>query len=452
MNNSIDIGIHVPTILLPNEKVDLTKWCVVACDQYTSQPEYWDEVEKKVGDNPSTLRLVYPEIYLEEKNPGERIQKIVKNMNHYLEAKILTPQLAGFIYVDRKTSHVPSRKGLIVALDLEHYDYNEGSQTLIRATEGTVLERIPPRVKIRENASIESPHIMVLIDDPEKTVIEPIAKKTDQLRKLYDTDLMMDGGRIQGYAVDDKEMISDIINSICKLAEPETFYNKYNIDRDKNILLFAVGDGNHSLATAKACWENIKPSLSAAEIADHPARFALVELVNVHDEGLVFEPIHRVIFNVEPDKVLKSMLAYYQEQGCQASYTLHNSQEELVSQLENLKKEEKLHVIPFIMEGNQGILTVENPKHNLEVGTLQSFLDDYLNINTNMKIDYIHGEDVVKDLASKANNMGFLLPSMNKHDLFKTVILDGVLPRKTFSMGEAEEKRFYLECRKIIKD
>ncbi len=446
--NTNNIGIHIPTVLLANKEIDLFKWCVVACDQYTSQADYWKDVEKLVGDMPSTLHLVFPEIYLEDDDSKERIEKTLNKMNDYLENETFIKQDPGFIFIDRQTSNTPSRKGLIIGLDLEKYNYEKSSQSLIRATEETVIERIPPRVKIRENAPIETPHIMILIDDPGKTVIEPLAKKINETNKVYDTKLMMGGGHIKGYSINNKNLINSIINSISKLADPKVFHNKYNISKDTNILLYAVGDGNHSLATAKACWENIKPSLSKKEMETHPARFALVELVNVYDEGLIFEPIHRILFNVDVQDMIKNMTSYFSQQGSNLCYKFFKSKTDLSTYLENINKENS-HLIPFISEDKYGVIIVKNPTHNIEVGTLQTFLDFYISNNEQVQIDYIHGEDIIELLAVKPNNIGFLLPPMDKHDLFKTVILDGVLPRKTFSMGDAEEKRFYLECRKI---
>ncbi len=431
-----DIGLKVPEILLPKQGIDMTKWTVVACDQYTSEPEYWQKVKEYIGDSPSTLNIIYPEVYLEESEheAQQRIENINSIMEDYLNNDVFQ-NVKGFILVDRKTSQVESRKGLIVALDLEKYDYSKGSQTLIRATEKTIVERLPPRIKIRENAPIESPHIMVLIDDPEKTVLEPLFEKN--LEKAYDFELMMDSGHIKGYKIEDENTLKEVAEKLSKIADLENFNNKYQVS-DKGVLLFAMGDGNHSLATAKAIWEEKKKQ--GASMKD-PARFALVELVNVHDSGLEFEPIHRVVFNVDYNNMLENMKKYYEEQGCEFSYDLYEEKQEI-------KPEENTHMIHFVAGDKLGKIKIKNPIFNLEVGTLQAFLDHYLK-RKESNIDYIHGEDVVKDLGKKQDNMGFFLPPMSKHELFKTVIVDGALPRKTFSMGEADEKRFYLECRKI---
>ena len=371
-------------------------------------------------------------------------------MKDYIDKGTLEAQKPGFIYLDRKTSHSSSRAGLMIALDLEHYDYNIGSQTLIRATEGTVLERIPPRVKIRENAILELPHIMVLIDDIGKTVIEPLTSKLDEFKMVYNTDLMMNGGHVKGFKIEDKKTINEIVNALEKLADRSAFEAKYGIGKDKGTLLFAVGDGNHSLATAKACWEKIKKTLPVEQLNHHPARYALVELVNLHDKGLTFEPIHRVLFNINPEVMLDKMITYFKEEGSKANYQYFDKKPQIRDFISKLNKKGNNHVISFIFKCRFGVFTVEEPKRTLDVATLQEFLDKYMVENPSIRIDYIHGEDVVTELGSQEGNIGFYLSPMNKNALFKTVILDGVLPRKTFSMGEAEEKRFYLECRKII--
>lgn len=427
------LGVHIPAIMLPAKNKDLNKWAVVACDQYTSEPEYWERVEALTKDNPSTLNIIFPEVYLEGGDSDSRISDINAVMQQYIDDRILSEIDKCFILTDRKTSHAQSRKGLIVALDLECYDYNKGSNALIRATEGTVLDRLPPRIKIRQNAPIELPHIMVLIDDPEKTVIEPLFRKSAQLEKLYDFELMMNGGHIKGYKVSDEKDLNSIADALCRLSQKDAFCSKYGVAADKDLLLFAVGDGNHSLASAKGHWENLKKCLTPEQQEEHPARYALVELVNVHDEGLVFEPIHRVLFNVDAHDLLKKFEEFSGKTACRDSRGTGST----------------THTFSYVTAAGKGTISAENPVSNLEVGTLQLFLDDYIKEHPQVKIDYIHGEDVVTKLGAQSGNMGIYLPPMNKTDLFKTVILDGALPRKTFSMGEAEEKRFYLECRKI---
>lgn len=460
MANKLEkLGINIPEIMLPCKGTDLCKWSVVACDQFTSEPEYWKKVCSIVGDSPSTLHLTFPEIYLKGTDREQRINNIDTKMEAYIHDGILQPQKPGFIIVDRKTSHSPSRKGLIVSVDLEKYDYSAGSTSLIRATEGTVLDRIPPRVKIRENASVELPHIMILVDDPDRTVIEPLFDNIKKHEQLYDFELMLGGGHIKGYKVDDEESIASISAALERLADQSVFCNKYGVGSEKGVLLFAVGDGNHSLASAKAHWENVKSAINnealpeaakADLIKKHPARYALAELVNVHDDGIVFEPIHRVLFGVKLQHVLEQFLSFYENENIDsAGYKLFTSKEEMQIALDGLKADTGIHSIPFIAEKEYGLLIVKNPSHNLEVGTLQAFLDYLVKQDGNIEVDYIHGDQVVEKLGSGSGCMGFYLPAMSKHDLFKTVILEGVLPRKTFSMGEAEEKRYYLECRKI---
>ena len=441
------LGVSIPQVLLPKKDIELDKWAVVACDQYTSQPEYWDGVQQMVGEQPSTFHLIFPEIYLEREDMDERIQRINRSMEEYLEKEILAPQSPGFVYVERQVCGDRVRRGLMVALDLDRYEYTRGSGALIRATEDTVVKRLPPRIKIRQNALLELPHILVLVDDPEKTVIEPLTANKEKPEKIYETRLMMNGGNICGYLVTDDGMLTGIMAAIEKLSGPENFCRKYSLPGGTAPMLFAVGDGNHSLASAKAHWQNVRESIPPEERKNHPARFALVELVNVHDEGLEFEPIHRVLFSVNPGDVLSNMLSFMNESfGVRCRLLPRRCGE---STLQTASVGEGCQIIPYVYGENDGAVLVENPKHNLEVGTLQCFLDDYLGRNPAASIDYIHGEDVVRSLTQKGDALGFLLPPMNKHDLFKTVILDGALPRKTFSMGEAHEKRFYLECRKI---
>ncbi len=445
------IGITLPEVLLPAKGIDMQKWSVVACDQYTSQPQYWEEAERFVGDSPSTLKLILPEAFLENGDLKERINSINKNMQKYLDEGILISQGPCFIYADRQTSRVKSRKGLVLAVDLEKYDYTIGSRSLIRATEKTVAERLPPRIKIRENAPLEVPHIQLLIDDPEMTVFSPIEDSISQMEKVYDFDLMMNGGHIKGYKVSDESLIRKIANSLEKLMDPEHFSKKYGIDpEEKGIMLFAVGDGNHSLASAKAHWEKKKTSLPKEMRADHPARYAMVEVINVHDKGLIFEPIHRVLFNVDYKLLIDSMIKYYSANYRCFIKTCSSGEELNKAKIELIKKNPLCHVFPFVSSNNYGMAVIENAKGCLDTSLLQEFLDRFLEDNPSAKIDYIHGDDIVTEIGTKPGNMGFYLSPMDKSMLFKTVLTDGTLPRKTFSMGEAEEKRYYLECRKII--
>ena len=408
-------------ILLP-KNTDMTKWSVVACDQYTSEPEYWNSVREIVGSNPSTLNLTLPEIYLEESDVEERIKKINQNMEELVNMDFFNEYSDSMIYLERTQEDGKVREGLMGIVDLEDYSYEKGSQTLIRATEKTVIERIPPRVKVRENALLELPHIMILIDDEKKNIIESLKNKVTESDIVYDFDLMKNGGHIKGYLLNNETM-DEVDERLKCLADKDYFENKYGV-KDKGILLFAMGDGNHSLATAKACYENLKKEIGEKALSSK-SRYALVELVNLHSDALEFEAINRVIFNTDKDKLLNSLKEYY-----------------------TINKEGNGQEFRVVTDSIDEAWYIENPKSNIAVGSIQMFLDDYLKDNVG-KIDYIHGEDVTKSLASKDNNVGFIFGAMAKEDLFKTVILDGALPRKTFSMGHANDKRYYLETRKI---
>jgi hypothetical protein len=432
-----DIGIQIPQVHLPKAGTDLKKWAVIACDQFTSEPEYWRDVEKIVGDAPSTLNLTFPEVYLEKPGAEERVQNVQSTMRKYVDEGIFQPR-DGLIYVER-TVGGKTRKGLVLCLDLERYDYNKGSSSLIRATEGTIVDRLPPRIKIRQGAAMELPHILVLIDDPNRTVVEPLSTAKSKFEKLYDFDLMLDSGHLTGYAVN-AEFEDQIAKALRGLANPETFAAKYGVGADQPVLLFAMGDGNHSLATAKAIWEKMKPQVGM----DHPSRYALVEVENVHDDGLEFEPIHRVVFNIKKDLFAELQKTF----GENFTYTDVATAEEMVKRVDFAKGEKQ--AIGLVGGGKQfGVIEIAHASSNLAVGTIQSFLDAFLKDGGAEKIDYVHGKDVVERLGLQPGNAGFYLAGMNKSELFKTVILDGALPRKTFSMGEAREKRFYMEARKI---
>lgn len=409
-------------ILLP-KNTDMTKWSVVACDQYTSEPEYWNDVEKIVGDAPSTLKLTLPEIYLEDENVGERIAKINSNMKALLDEDFFNEYKDSMIYLERTQSDGKIREGLIGVVDLEAYSYEKGAETPIRATEKTVIERIPPRVKIRENAPLELPHIMILIDDDKKQIIENLKNKVSENDIVYDFDLMKNGGHVKGYLLNEETM-DEVDKGLKELADKEVFAKKYDVN-NKEVLLFAMGDGNHSLATAKACYEKLKETMSEEEYLNNPARYALVELVNLHSSALEFEAINRVIFNTESEKLLNSLKEYYQ-----------------------INKDGNGQEIEVITNNVDEKWYIENPKSNIAVGSIQIFLDEYLK-NNEGKIDYIHGEETTKNLAKQSGNVGFIFEAMPKNELFKTVILDGSLPRKTFSMGHSYDKRYYLESRKI---
>ena len=358
-----EIGVKIPEVYLPKKWTDLRKWSVVACDQYTSQPEYWNEVKSIVGDNPSTLKITFPEIYLEWWHKEEIINNITKTMHDYEENWILENQWAGFIYLERETSNAPIRKGLILALDLEKYDFSKGSQTLIRATEWTIIERIPPRVEIRKNAIFELPHIMVLIDDPEKQVIEPLKARVKDEKLLYDFDLMMNWWHIKWWKIDDEETIMQIINWLKKLNNLESFKEKYWLTEDLWVLLFAMWDWNHSFATAKAIREEKKKTLSPEEQLNDPARFALVEINNVRDEWIVFEPIHRVLFNVEENSFMDEMWKFFRSIWSDLKIENYNTKEEVI---QNMKKSDSnMHYCWWVSKSGYYIFGIQNPKLNL---------------------------------------------------------------------------------------
>ena len=409
-------------ILLPRD-CDLSLWSVVACDQYTSRPEYWQRVEDRVGRAPSALRLILPESCLEGPNVETDIMEINNTMSRYLREGRFQEYPDSLVYVERTLDSGKVRRGLVGMVDLAAYDYEPGADAAVRATEGTVLSRIPPRVAVRKNAPIELPHVMLLADDPDQALIEPLSAQTGEMEPLYDFQLMERGGRVKGWRLTQDQMA----------AVAQTLQGmRAQADRERGGLLFAVGDGNHSLATAKECYERRKGLTDPVQWPGLPSRYALCELVNLHDSSLEFEPIHRVVFGVKPEELLDALISYYPSavQGRAGG-----------------------HVLPFVINRwSQGEATVTQPQAQLPVGTLQNFLDDYIAAHPKARVDYIHGADEARALAGEREDaVAFLLPPMDKSDLFPTVVHDGVLPRKTFSMGEAHDKRFYLEARKIRK-
>ncbi|MDE5864939.1 MAG: DUF1015 domain-containing protein [Lachnospiraceae bacterium] len=435
--------LHVPRMMMPLEGTDLYKWSVIACDQYTSQPEYWKETEHNVGDAPSTLRLTLPEVYLGEDGEAKRVEDIHRTMEQYLQDGILQELPAGFMLVRRNFGKQCSRWGLVAEIDLETYDYKRDAYSLIRPTEMTVEERIPPRLRVRQTASVELPHIMLMIDDPEGAIIEPLVDRRDEFRRIYGTDLMQEGGYVEGWLVPEGKDTEFVMKQAERLADPAVFRKKYDLDREYPLLNFAVGDGNHSMATAKAAWENIKAGLSEEQRSNHPARFCLCEIVNVHDESIEVEPIHRVVFQADTDELLAEAKTYYEKAGCRMTVKEYNGKDS------HGDETEEAHCFTLCSAGGWKTIKVINPKWGIAVATLQSFLDDYLTHHEQSRIDYIHGSDVVESLGTKEGNLGFFLPEIRKEDLFIGVIKDGVLPRKTFSIGEANEKRYYMECKRI---
>ncbi len=446
--NFAQIGLQIPTILLPQAGADLTRWAVVACDQYTSQPDYWARVEALVGAAPSTLRLILPEVHLGAPDEAQRIADIQLAMRRYASTGVLVPQAPGMVLIERETARGRTRRGLVVALDLEDYDFNPGAKTLIRPTEGTIMERLPPRVRLREDAPLELPHVMVLIDDPNRLVIDPLF--AEPLEALYDFPLMLDSGRVRGWRVDHPLLIQWVVEQLTRLALPEAFNARYGVSNEPP-LLYAMGDGNHSFATAKIIWENLKRTApDATDIMNHPARHALVELVNLHDPGLEFEAIHRVAFGVDAGQLLAALAEFCRVQGSSLSVVDHPSWAAAHRDWAEQPRPGQ-QAIAFVGQGRCGVLVIDQPRLTLPVATLQAFLDQYLPTVPGARLDYIHGEDTLQQLGAQPGNLGFYLPALAKGDFFRTIIRDGALPRKTFSMGEADEKRFYLECRQITR-
>lgn len=426
MNKNFEkLGFYPADILLPAAGVDMTKWAVVACDQFTSQPEYWQAVEAAVGDAPSALRLILPEAQLHNPDVDSHIRRINTTMETYWKHGMFRTLENTLLYIERTQSNGKVRHGLIGMVDLEQYDFSPGNGALIRATEGTVLSRIPPRVRVRRDAAIELPHVMLLIDNPEKTVIEPLAAQNTAMEQVYDFDLQQGGGHLTGWKLTETQMdaVADALSDLCTSAEMEKKYGVHGAAP----FLFAVGDGNHSLATAKQCYEDLKKRTPESQWLSLPARYALVEVVNNHDDALEFEPIHRVLFGVEPAEVLEAFKAFYPG--------AHEGPGDG-------------HTIAYTYEDHVGFVTVPEPRVQLAAGTLQDFLDAYLKDHGG-EIDYVHGGEVADELGGRPGNIAFRLPAMRKDQLFKTVMADGVLPRKTFSMGRAQDKRYYVEARKI---
>ena len=413
------IGIRPAQILLPAPGVKPETWACIACDQYTSEPEYWQKAFSAAGNAPSAIRLILPEYDL--KNSETLIPEIHRAMADYLAKGLLTPAVdPGFILCER-TIASGTRLGLVCAVDLEQYSFEKGSLPLIRPTEQTITDRLPPRLKIRRGAPVELTHIMILIDDPDRTVLEPLQAVKASLRQVYDFDLMMGGGHLAGWAVEGEDLLTQIDKSMNALMDT----------KGENPLLLAVGDGNHSLATAKAYWNEIRESLTEAERKNHPARYALCEIVNIHDEALLFEPIHRIMTGVNRMEVINDWLQYAAKHGMR------------------MEREGEGHQFTVVSADGEGTVVVKDPEGAIPCETIQKFLDDYLARHPEAGIDFIHGEGSLRALARRPGVVGFLLPEIDKHSFFEDVKKLGVLPRKTFSMGEADEKRFYMEAKRI---
>ncbi len=418
-----ELGICKPKILLPNSKVKAEKWGVVACDQYTSQHKYWEKLSKFVGKNPSTLNLVFPEIFLEQPDFKERVVNIQKSMHHYLSEKILEEH-EGFMLVERTLPTGKKRIGLMMAIDLEKYDFSPDSKSLIRPSEGTILSRIPIRVDIRRDAPMELPHILLLINDEKKSIIEPLYKKVREFKVKYNTTLTMKGGKIRGFAIPDK-FTDHLVTNFNKLLGKSK--------SKKAPLLFVVGDGNHSLAAAKSHWMQIKDKVGS----DHPARYALVETINIHDPALSFEPIHRVIFNTNQQTFFEELDLFFK--GKRAKTKIVKSK----------PAKGKAQIFEFLCKNRTTFVKIEPYQSEIESGVMQEFIDAFLKKYPKASVDYIHGQDAVEELASTSKNIGILLSPLKKNQLLPFIEKYGPLPRKCFSLGEADEKRFYFEARLI---
>ncbi len=413
-------------ILLPKD-VDMEKWAVIACDQFTAEPEYWAETKQITDGAVTALDLILPEVYLNEPDVDERIAKIHANMFGYLDTEVFEEYKNALIYVERVQTDGIVRAGIVGAIDLEQYDYTKGSTSQVRATEATVVERIPPRVKVRKSAPVELPHIMILIDDEKKQVIEPIGGMKDSLKKLYGFDLMQGGGHIDAWLLDSLAQEA-VFGELDKLADRNGFNRRYGLT-DAEPLVYAMGDGNHSLATAKAFYEQLKADNPGKDLSRHPARYALAEIVNLHSPALNFEAIHRIVTGVDEEKLIADITA--------------------ALELTEGKADGK-QSFAVVNNGVTKWYTIGKESSKLTVGTVQNFLDKWIKDN-GAEIDYIHGTDVVERLAQAEGAVGFVLPDMSKQELFPTVIADGALPRKTFSMGHARDKRYYVEARKITE-
>ncbi len=429
----IDSSCFTPAeILLPAANTPLSQWACIACDQFTSDADYWAKTAALVGDAPSTFHLVLPEVYLGEADVASRVQTIQQNMQAY-RANILTRTISGFVYLEREIQSGKTRKGLVGKVDLEAYSYEKGALPAVRPSESTVVERIPPRLAVRRGASLETPHVMMLVDDAAQTIIEPIAAIKDTLAPLYEGDLMQGGLHVAGWAVTDPAQIAQITSAIATIGSRASFDAKYPAAAGAPTLTLAVGDGNHSLATAKAYWEELKPTLSPEAQQTHPARYCLCEVCNVHADAIEIEPIHRVLFGTKGCDVRTALMEYCLATGM------------------DLQHAGGAQPFTLVHGGGTEGYSISGSPEPLSVGTIDAFIAAYQTANPEVAVDYVHDEAAVTALCAKGG-VGFLMPPFAKSDIFKGVVLGGVLPRKTFSMGHAEEKRYYLECRSIAAE
>jgi hypothetical protein len=455
------LGVAAPEILLPAGGVDLSKWAVIACDQFARDREYWAGLEAAAGiddaggESHSTLRLIFPEIYLEDGDRRPRIEAIHRAMETYLANGVFAAPRRGFVYLERSTPHHPLRRGLVMAADLERYDWKPGASSLIRATEGTLPERLLPRMDIRRGALLETPHILLLIDDENDAILPELGRRAKAYSALYRTELRPGAGAVSGWPLDEREDWEFFAGALETLADRAR--TRYNGDTFTEAppcpaeapspaepFLFAMGDGNHSLATAKAIWEEYKEAHRGEPgLESHPARWALVELENLYDQGIAFEPIHRLILGVSAGEAeaLLSRLPQSEWSGRPVS-----SPAELSALVGDEKAERNR--IGLISSGRYGLIETSAP--GLITDSLQPLLDEYSKHRSGASVDYIHGAEELFRLSAQPSAVGLLLPPVKKSGLFRTVARRGPLPRKSFSMGEAEEKRFYLECRKLF--
>ena len=428
------LGILVSEVLLPRRDIDLSKWAVIACDQHTSNPEYWNEVAETADDAPSTLHLVFPEVYLEDGDLDARVATIRSSMEQYLAEGILEPHGPLAVFTERFTRGETPRRGLVVAVDLERYDYSPGSKTLIRATEETILSRLPIRERIRSGAPLELPHVMLLLDDPDDTVFGALNAVRDSLRPLYDTELMLGGGHIRGYAVESESALEVMAAPLESLADPVQLSCRYGTDDE---LLLAVGDGNHSLASAKGVWEQQKAA--GADPDTHPGRYALVEIVNLYDPALTIEPIHRVLFGADPGQVAEAMKGIAGE-----------SWEDVPDAATGIERvRESGDSFCLVHEGGAAVFTAAGDDRALPQERVEAEIEGLRTADTGVTVDYIHGTDELTRIATAPQRVGIVMPGLERELLFPRVVTSGPLPRKMFSMGESFEKRYYLEARRI---
>ena len=420
------IGVAVPEILIPDEKTNMRKWAVIACDQFTQNQQYWNDVERFVGSSPSALHVMLPEIYLDTPEKAERIASAKEIMRSYIEDGVLNLLPPGFILVERYIDGVV-RKGLMVNVDLEEYENEPYKNPVVRPSEEVIAERIPPRIEIRNGADIEMPHIMLLMDDKNKTVIEPVWQKKEFFPKVYDFELMMNGGRITGYFINNKETEHEIMQALAALPL-------------KDGMRFCVGDGNHSLATAKAVWEQAKERLTPEQRAESPLRYVLCELINIYDDGLTIKPIHRTISGLNTSKCVQYIVDRLNASGADARLVFSRRKP-------NLQQSDAAQTIFFSSKDSAGRIEIYSPTSSMIVEELQPVLENFIREFPACKLEYVHGDEELEELTRQYDTLGFIMPAMEKDTFFDTLASFGVLPKKSFSLGEAKDKRYYLECR-----